>query len=839
MSGWSLFGIVVVSGGLIVSGPKERAAISPADAYSSATSLLRRGSFQESLRLVKRAAAPWRNRRQTEWYWKFRLLEAEIRLEQADLEGARTLLEADAAACEIHSRMEIHRRVLLAKSCLRQRQPDFARARSLLQDARALANGTDLSGARAEVDVLRGQVLARESPDDAERAFQSARESAFRAGDSFQYAAATNNIGIMEQRRSRCDEAIPYFDEALGIWRKLGTDQVAAVTANNLVLCYANLGNFDKALEFSREAMRLVKPSPRLAEVLGETGRLYLVQDQPAEAIPYFQRAIEAARKFNSHAETARWANNLATAYREIKDWDAADAATREALQLDPDPRSLPAMQLNQAAIAAGRVRYEEALRIYEQTAASNAGNPAVLWQAHAGAAGVALAMGDWNHARKAFEDGIRVVEQSQSQLNGPDNKITFLSRLIRFYQDYVDALMDRGLEVRALEVADSSRARVLAEGLSRRQPDAENLRGEAELKSFARRSNSTWLSYWVAPRRSFLWVVTAGGIHSFVLPPASEIARAVEQYRGFIEGAMRDPMREPSEAGRWLFDELVGKPSKQVPFGSRVVIVPDGPLHQLNFETLPVYRDKPEYWIEEATMAVAPSFSICVAQAPRRPAAGPSMLIMGDPEAAGAEYPKLPYAAAEISGVSRRFPAASKRILTGVEARPEAYMHEQLDRFSMIHIAAHGEANRRSPLDSALILSRGERGAKLYARDVMQAPLHADLVTISACRSSGARTYAGEGPVGLAHAFLQAGAAAVIAGLWDVSDRSTFEIMDGMYEQIAAGVTPAEALRSAKIASLRSRYPKPYYWGPFQFYIRRPIQTSLLPAKRDHRVNP
>jgi hypothetical protein len=60
-----------------------------------------------------------------------------------------------------------------------------------------------------------------------------------------------------------------------------------------------------------------------------------------------------------------------------------------------------------------------------------------------------------------------------------------------------------------------------------------------------------------------------------------------------------------------------------------------------------------------------------------------------------------------------------------------------------------------------------------------MQVPLRADLVTLSACRSSGARTYAGEGLVGLARAFLQAGAGSVIAGLWDVSDQSTSEMMD------------------------------------------------------------
>src|SRR5690606_30495278 len=99
--------------------------------------------------------------------------------------------------------------------------------------------------------------------------------------------------------------------------------------------------------------------------------------------------------------------------------------------------------------------------------------------------------------------------------------------------------------------------------------------------------------------------------------------------------------------------------------------------------------------------------------------------------------------------------------------------------------------------------------------------PLAADLVTISACRSSGARTYAGEGLVGFAWTFLQAGARSVIAGLWEVGDRSTALLMDRLYAEIAAGRPPAEALQEAKLSLIRGSYSKPWYWGPFQIYVR------------------
>jgi CHAT domain-containing protein len=115
------------------------------------------------------------------------------------------------------------------------------------------------------------------------------------------------------------------------------------------------------------------------------------------------------------------------------------------------------------------------------------------------------------------------------------------------------------------------------------------------------------------------------------------------------------------------------------------------------------------------------------------------------------------------------------------------------------------------------VILTRG----KLYARDVVGIPIHADLVTISACSSAGTRAYAGEGLVGFAWAFLRAGARAVAAGLWDVSDTSTERLMNEFYRRMAAGADPVAAMRQAKLALLASdRFARPYYWAPFQIYV-------------------
>jgi CHAT domain-containing protein len=183
--------------------------------------------------------------------------------------------------------------------------------------------------------------------------------------------------------------------------------------------------------------------------------------------------------------------------------------------------------------------------------------------------------------------------------------------------------------------------------------------------------------------------------------------------------------------------------------------------------------------------------------------------------------FPQLRYASAEMSAVSKAF-AGRTAVYRADQATPGRYRDAMPDQFGVVHFTAHAAANAESPLDSAVILSKDGSGYKLYARDVAEQPLSADLVTISACRSAGERTYAGEGLVGFAWAFLRAGAQRVIAGLWDVDDRSTADLMGHVYAEIAQGRSPAAALRAAKLAMIArgGAAAKPYYWAPFQLFI-------------------
>ncbi|HJZ79788.1 MAG TPA: CHAT domain-containing protein, partial [Pyrinomonadaceae bacterium] len=440
-------------------------------------------------------------------------------------------------------------------------------------------------------------------------------------------------------------------------------------------------------------------------------------------------------------------------------------------------------------------------------------------WKAHSGLATLQRVSKHWREAGSEYRAAIDIIERERSKIRYDELKFTFLSSLIRFYQEYVDFLMDRGQTQRAFEVAASSRARVLSEKLH--TSALTRTKAAARLHRLVANTQTILASYWLAPGRSFLWVIDESGLRAFILPPEEEIASKVISWRkAVLESDSEDT---PNEAGQWLNHHLISD-HFTVPRNYTLVVAPDGSLFELNFEALPTGRNG-GYWIDKTTIAVAPAPSLLRSlEHPKND----YLLLIGDPDFESAEFPRLAHLNKEMSDISSQF--TKKDVYRGAAATPEAYRRAPTAHYSVVHFAAHAVASWDNPLDSAILLSGGVNH-KLYARDITRYPLHAGLVTLSACQTAGKRTYAGEGLTGLAWAFLSAGAAQVVAGLWDVDDRATSSLMSRFYTSIQSGELPVRALRSAKLSLMRSSnmYRNPLYWAGFEVFTNGVYRGSPI----------
>jgi tetratricopeptide (TPR) repeat protein len=753
-----------------------------------------------------------------------RLLEAEIHLLQRDLDAASSRLDAPLADSPARARLELRREYLRGYEQTIRGELDRAAATLTAVIARADAAGE--TGVALEAEPLLDQVLYRLGrTDEANARLAAAIDRARATPDAYDDATLLVTAGMGRLTRDRFDDALGYFERVLAL-ESVSGDMVYATALSDAGICYARLGEFDRAIAVQTRAVAAhdARQIPiYIEQSQGELGNTYALMDEPAKALPYLERAQRLAADAGRQADAALWLDNLAIARIALGQWDDAERldAQSTALKARAGDTTLVYNALTRARITAGRGQADRAIAAFETTLRQAAGSPYVQWQAHAGLAQALIATGQRARGLAEFDRALQLIDLARTDLQRVEHRFAFLARLIGFHQSYVEALVRMGDDARALEVSDLSRARVLAERTG------EGVASRPSAAVFRRRaaaSGVTLVTYWVAPVRSYAWVVTGSAIRRVELPAAGQIDALVARYRQFIERSIADPLAVSSGPGDALAAAVLDPVRALVPRGSRVILVPDGSLHGINFETLPVGAPR-HYWIDDVTIAIAPSLTVAsrAVRTPRRPAS--SILVMGDAIDPSAGQPPLRFAAAEIADVSRGFALGRAAILRGADAVPAAYAQSHPDRFPMIHFAAHATANAASPLDSAIELSRGPDGqSKLYAREIAATPLAADLVTISACRGVGDRAYGGEGPVGLAWAFLRAGARRVVAGLWDVDDQVSASLMADFYGGMASGLDPAAALRAAKLALIArgGSTAKPFYWAPLQVFTTR-----------------
>ena len=179
---------------------------------------------------------------------------------------------------------------------------------------------------------------------------------------------------------------------------------------------------------------------------------------------------------------------------------------------------------------------------------------------------------------------------------------------------------------------------------------------------------------------------------------------------------------------------------------------------------------------------------------------------------------PDLPCAQEEVEMIAS---ILNTRPLTGREAT-KAEVIKRMSSVGLIHIAAHGNKHTG---EIALSPNLGwtskfpqKKDFLLKMSDVQAANLRASLVVLSCCHSGRGRILKGEGVVGIARAFLAAGARSVLISLWAIDDEATMVFMKSFYQHLKEGKTASAAVHQT-MKSLRKseKFSKMRYWAPFQ----------------------
>jgi len=303
---------------------------------------------------------------------------------------------------------------------------------------------------------------------------------------------------------------------------------------------------------------------------------------------------------------------------------------------------------------------------------------------------------------------------------------------------------------------------------------------------------------------------------------------------------AKRNAIKEAQQLSKILLE-----PIAQEATNTRLIIVPDGLLHLLPFDTL---RDPNGLLIETKTIGYVPAATILYilrnrkTLEARRPFLGVGDVAYQNQGNVSAEVQKpqglrnriarafsdsfgtplydLPATRVEVLGIGK-IVGKDAVLLLGRDATETAFKSAPLVDFKIIHIAAHGFADTQFPERSGLVLGvdpTSHDDGLLQVREIIRLRFNADLVTLSACNTGIGKLQGEEGVTNLVEAFLVSGARSVVASLWSADDTYTLALMERFYSHIAEGQDKASALRQAKL-DLLLKYGKqvpPYYWGAF-----------------------
>jgi CHAT domain-containing protein len=353
-------------------------------------------------------------------------------------------------------------------------------------------------------------------------------------------------------------------------------------------------------------------------------------------------------------------------------------------------------------------------------------------------------------------------------------------------------------------------------------------------------------------------------------LGPAGRIDQLIDDWRKQFAMEARAPgrsgkvMEEAARKAGTLLRARLWDPLAQAVSGAEsIFLVPEGPVHLVNFGALPSAQSG-RYLMETAPLLHYLNTELDLAMDSSN-SEEKTLLVVGDPDFEGTQrssrltagrrlrgeiancfdpttlrFDPLPLSRVEAGKVLKMWSASGRKgtMISGADATEEA-VRSAAPGYRILHLATHGffypshcgiakpdvspVAIAGLALASANRRPNGPGSGLLTADEISSLPLdQTEWVVLSGCDTGLGAIQAGEGVFGLRRAFQQAGARTVIMSLWPVQDESAHRWMDALYrDRLYKRTSTASAVRAASLAVLtrqrrEGRSTHPFYWAPF-----------------------
>jgi len=678
-----------------------------------------------------------------------------------------------------------------------------------------------------------------------------ARDRFLSANDKPAAGRASSSLGRVYLALNRPDEAVKNAEKGLALLQGLSDKRSEAEARNNLGLILAETGRDRAAAKIHfKAALRMfqeVQDRRGEANALEHLGEWHLVDREFYPALRFLNGALALRREVGLWDGVASTLYSIAIAQRSIGRSGAALKAIKEAVDVASDLRVRVASDRLRSLYRAGKQDY---YRFYVD----------LLMEFH-------QRDPSRGYDRRAFEASeqsraLSLVEAlgggNSSGRDGPSNLLRRkreLQEVLNFRAAGLAAVYERprtkAAEDAARKAFETAAAR-LEQLESQLRPLIHEKRyaalGLAAIQNRVLDSKTTLVEYSILETTIAVWIVTPTSFRSLVVPNRKGVEEAVRAVRLWIEKPHRGGFSlDPAIANTlgYLRLALLGS-DPLADRQQRLLIVPEGILHQFPFAVLP-QSTAGEYIpiVNTHELVILPSASVggMIHARPARAMRTGRIAVFADPLPArevstvqlaaapiaagsGSELPLPPliFSRQEGDSIAEIWPNVERYF--GVRATPDNAMAALKSGFSIVHFAVHGLARTEPPFLAGLVFSqvdpRGQsRNGYLDAERIVSIRTRASLIVASACDTGSGGDLSGEGVMSLTRAFLYAGAPSVIASLWKVDDSAALHFMRNFYDLLLKrGLAPAAALRETQKAMWdRPGWSDPRLWANFQAY--------------------
>jgi len=690
--------------------------------------------------------------------------------------------------------------------------------------------------------------------DKAIKYYEEALATFKKLGQESSVAILLSNIGLVYKSWGQYDKAIKYYEEALATFKKLGQEGSVAASLSNIGNACYSWGQYDKALEYYEEGLVIDKrlgKEDRIATFLNNIGGVYSDWGQYDKALEYHEEALAIARKLGLESGIATCLNNIGWNYGSQGKYKTAIKYYTESVKIKEKLRKTATGDIRRDYLASQIGTYQDLISAYIM----DSDFPSAFQT-------VELSRAKLLAERLAGDESkVRLPEVKQIQDTLDEDTVVLIYANVG-WEDIMQIAITKE-EITGKEV--SNKAFVQSSLDKYDKPINALLRYQSGITVTKEDKKDQLLSSMAETKSDIDNIIN---YYRFLLnSPSSQYQRGVG---GITKDSKGSQSGNTTEIGKGLYKLLIKPMEGQIKGKENIIIVPDGILAFVPFETL--IGENGKYLVEDFHVSYVQSMGIreFISERQYKKDRKPLLAFGGavyDEVAYNEEMIKnetqlaflkrniyndlenkrsvrnaygalgigtwnnLPGTLSEVRNIKNVIKRAD--VFTGSNVTEKGIKefsnNGKLSKYKVLHFATHGLVVPEVPELSAVVLSQfekeqGKEDGYLRMGEIAELDIKADFVNLSACETGLGKIYGGEGVVGLTQSFLLAGANAVSVSLWRVADESTSQFMVSMYDRVQdKDISYADAITEVKRQFINGdfgdEYKSPYYWAPFVYY--------------------